>query len=100
MSHESLVNLIRPKSLEILGLQRKPMEKEGSYLRWTGKKRDAVDEILVQELQQEEKEWTNYDHDEVSVKKQVADAVLDELLAETYDLFQNILDRKYTQSIC
>ena len=57
--------------------------RESQIARWSQKKRDRVDEILVRELQTEEKLWTNFSTEELQVKRQTADAILDFLLDET-----------------
>lgn len=46
-------------------------------------KKDFVDAILIQELREEEPSWIDYDDDELAVKFQVADSILDSLLSET-----------------
>ncbi|KAK9752933.1 hypothetical protein QE152_g3792 [Popillia japonica] len=55
------------KTKEILEFE-KVIFKEKMITKWSRKKRDHVDEILVIESQTEESEWTNYDDDEVIVK--------------------------------
>ena len=57
---------------------------------WAGKKRDRVDEILVRELQEEEVIWTNYNEDEVIVKDQMADTLLEDLISDTTLVFERI----------
>lgn len=57
--------------------------RESQLAKWSQKKRDRVDEILVRELQTEEKLWTDFSTEEVQVKRQTADAILDLLLDET-----------------
>lgn len=54
------------------------------------KKKDHVDQILVQELREEEPEWVNYDSDELAVKMQLADTLFDNLLTETTQLITDI----------
>ena len=49
-SSSALHILVGGRSLELLGLQAHVLSgRESSYLRWSGKKRDSVDEILVEE---------------------------------------------------
>ncbi|XP_032220056.2 centrosome-associated protein 350 isoform X2 [Nematostella vectensis] len=57
-------------------------------------KKDAVDAILIQELREEEPQWVDYDDDELAVKFQVADAILDSLLSETVMVMNAIQDRR------
>ena len=77
-------------------------------MRWAGKKRDRVDEILVRELQvvrvisgylwysthyfvkEEEVVWTDYTQDEVVVKDQMTDTILNSLVQDTADVFSSI----------
>ena len=63
------------------------------------KKKDCVDEILVQELREEEPGWVNYDKDEVAVKMQLADSLMDSLLLESATVMANIYSQRwYTAS--
>ncbi|XP_014261542.1 uncharacterized protein LOC106673789 isoform X2 [Cimex lectularius] len=56
--------------------------KENMIMRWTKKRRDLVDEILVKELQEEEGEWTNFSYEENLVKNQIADSLIETMVAE------------------
>ena len=52
--------------------------------KWGGrKKKDHVDQLLVQELRSEEPDWLDYDDDELAVKIQIADMIFESLLRET-----------------
>ena len=55
-----------------------------------GNKKDNVDAILIEELRDEEPQWTDYDDDEISVKFQVADSILAMLLDDTVRVFNAI----------
>ena len=68
----------------------KKVSRENLLVSWAGKKRDRVDEILVRELQEEEALWTNYNEDEVLVKDQMTDQMLDFLISDTAMVFANI----------
>lgn len=72
--------------------------RENAIIRWSRKKRDHVDEILVLESQAEETEWTNYDKDELLVKNDVTNEIMNMLLSETADLFSSILKKKCESS--
>ena len=72
-----------------LKLMRK-VGRENLLVSWAGKKRDRVDEILVRELQEEEALWTNYNEDEVMVKDQMTEALLDSLISDTARVFADI----------
>jgi len=67
--------------------------KESLLVRWAGKKRDRVDEILVRELQEEEVVWTDYTQDEVVVKDQMTDTIMDSLVQDTADVFSSIYSK-------
>ncbi|XP_047134518.1 centrosome-associated protein 350 isoform X3 [Hydra vulgaris] len=68
----------------ILGLKpgRPSLEKLKHKLPLNLAKKDYVDAILVEELREEEIQWVNYDEDELRVKFQLADAILENLLYE------------------
>ena len=68
----------------------KKVGRENLLVSWAGKKRDRVDEILVRELQEEEALWTNYNEDEVLVKDQMTEALLDSLISDTARVFADI----------
>ncbi|KAM9324754.1 LOW QUALITY PROTEIN: centrosome-associated protein 350 [Gastrophryne carolinensis] len=58
------------------------------------KKRDRVDQILVQELHEEEAQWVNYDEDELFVKMQLADGIFEALIRDTIQVLQHIQSKK------
>ncbi|XP_058245075.1 centrosome-associated protein 350 isoform X3 [Hemibagrus wyckioides] len=68
-------------------------------LKFGRKKRDRVDHILVQELHEEEALWVNYDEDELLVKMQLADGILDTLLKDTVDVLTTIHERRSTRAL-
>ncbi|XP_060788609.1 centrosome-associated protein 350 isoform X3 [Neoarius graeffei] len=68
-------------------------------LKFGRKKRDRVDHILVQELHEEEALWVNYDEDELFVKMQLADGILDTLLKDTVDVLTNIHEKRSTRAL-
>ncbi|CAL9696220.1 unnamed protein product [Knipowitschia caucasica] len=63
-------------------------------LKFGRKKRDRVDNILVQELHEEESQWVNYDEDELFVKMQLADSIFDALLKDTADALNLIYEKR------
>nr|XP_043899460.1 centrosome-associated protein 350 isoform X1 [Solea senegalensis] len=63
-------------------------------LKFGRKKRDRVDQILVQELHEEEAQWVNYDEDELFVKMQLADSIFDALLKDTANVLTLICDKR------
>ena len=61
-------------------------------------KKDFVDAILIQELREDEPLWIDYDDDELAVKFQVADAILDSLLSETVMVLNAVQMRRETRA--
>ncbi|KRT85104.1 hypothetical protein AMK59_700 [Oryctes borbonicus] len=85
------------KTKEILGFE-KVVFKEKMITKWSRKKRDHVDEILVIESQAEESEWTNYDDDEMIVKNELTNDIMNMLLTETANVISKILNKKMNLS--
>ncbi|XP_077862424.1 centrosome-associated protein 350-like [Saccoglossus kowalevskii] len=78
----------------LLSLQKRPQSDLVS-LKWINKKKkDHVDEILVEELREEEPEWVNYDDDELAVKMQLSDSIFESLLTETVMVLSTVHRRK------
>ncbi|CAB3364045.1 Hypothetical predicted protein [Cloeon dipterum] len=101
--------LLRPKSLQELQArvenqvknlfgfsERKRREK--LIIRWSRKRRDHVDELLVREAQEEEQAWTNYEMDEAAVKSQLVDAIFNQVLKDTVAEVQQEFQIKHGQS--
>nr|CAB3229991.1 centrosome-associated protein 350 [Phallusia mammillata] len=66
-------------------------------LKWgTMKKKDNVDLLLIEELREEEPDWTDYDVDETTVKMQLADNVMEFLLRDTIQCL-NKIEQKNTK---
>uniref|UniRef100_A0A3P9J507 Centrosomal protein 350 n=1 Tax=Oryzias latipes TaxID=8090 RepID=A0A3P9J507_ORYLA len=82
--------------LKMFGLKQDQNQKTDwqKMLKFGRKKRDRVDQILVQELQEEEAQWVNYDEDELSVKMQLADSIFDALLKDTAETFTRIFEKR------
>lgn len=85
------------KTKEILEFE-KVIFKEKMITKWSRKKRDHVDEILVIESQTEESEWTNYDDDEVIVKDELTNDIMNMLLTETANVISKIFNKKMNLS--
>ncbi len=92
-SAEALSRQIRNEVLTLLG-HRKRAAKEDLVVRWSQKKRDRVDAILVRELHAEEAGWTDYSADEAAVKDQVADAIARMLVEDTAEELARLWERK------
>ena len=74
------------------------VSREALMVRWSGKKRDRVDEILVRELQEEEAMWTDYTKEEAVVKQQMGEALMDLLITDTVEVFSAIFRRRSQKS--
>lgn len=74
--------------------------KENLTIRWSRKKRDHVDELLVRESQEEERQWTNYEQDEAVVKNNVTLAILDSLLDDTVQVLGDVFRRREQRQRC
>lgn len=81
------------KVQQLLGFQT-VNRKDNLIVRWSRKKRDHVDEILVLEAQTEETDWTNYDQDALTVKDNLTNEILNVLLLETVRVFSDIINNK------
>jgi len=66
----------------LLGLRQRAA-RENLVVRWSQKRRDRVDQILVRELHGEEATWTDYAADEEAVKAALAADVAASALADT-----------------
>lgn len=98
ITKESLESVMNRKVLQLLGFQQ-INRKDNLIVRWSRKKRDHVDEILVLEAQTEEADWTTYDHDEITVKNDLTNEILDQLLSETAQIMSEILKKKFKNNI-
>jgi centrosomal protein CEP350 len=96
-SRNMLQEVVLKQVLGLFGFAPKA-PKEKLVIRWSRKKRDYVDEILMKESHDEESAWTNYDEDEVTVKNEVTLGILDSLLDETVQIFLDIRKRKLNKS--
>jgi hypothetical protein len=94
---ERLQEVVLKQVLVLFGFAPK-VYKEKLVIRWSRKKRDYVDEILMKESHEEESEWTNYGEDEVTVKNEIALGLLDSLLDETLKIILDIRMAKVNKS--
>lgn len=82
------------KSLnDLFGFQKTEV-KESAIIQWSRKKRDHVDEVLVTESLAEENDWIMYDQDELFVKNEVTNEIMNMLLDETATIFSAILKKR------
>jgi hypothetical protein len=96
-SKEMLQDMVLKQVLVLFGFAPKAY-KEKLVIRWSRKKRDYVDEILMKESHEEESAWTNYDEDEVTVKNEITLGILDSLLDETVQVILDIRKTKLNKS--
>lgn len=81
-TESELVARLQREALIFFGMEKRA-EKESLIVRWSQKRRDKVDQILVRELHAEEPAWTDYSKDEALVKDQLGEAVLSLLIEDT-----------------
>jgi hypothetical protein len=61
----------------------------------TKRKRDHVDEILVDEMMEDEEKWTNFDNEEIEVKNEVTNQILQVLLNEALEDLEMAFNSKH-----
>lgn len=93
LNENGLVMFLNNKLKQLFAFE-KIERRENSIIKWSRKKRDHVDEILVLESQDEEVEWTNYDKDELYVKNEVTTEIMNILLNETAEVLSNVLKKR------
>ncbi|KAB0797035.1 hypothetical protein PPYR_11096 [Photinus pyralis] len=93
LDQSGLDKLIKRKIKQMFGFETVKAVESKKH-KWSGKKRDHVDELLVIECQSEEAEWTNYDRDELIVKDELTKEIFNMLLSETGQVLSNILKKK------
>ncbi|KAK3918754.1 Centrosome-associated protein 350 [Frankliniella fusca] len=98
-TREMLHEVVSRQVLVLFGFVPKA-SKENLTIRWSRKKRDHVDELLVRESQEEERQWTNYEQDEAVVKNNVALAILDSLLDDTVQVLGDVYRRREQRQHC
>ncbi len=91
---QELQKLIENEVRVLFGFGSK-INKEKLIIQWSRKRRtDFVDDLLIQELQEEENEWTNYEEDELIIKNQITENLLDDLIDDTVASLQNAFQKK------
>lgn len=78
------------KKLKVVFGYEKPHIRENAITKWSRKKRDHVDEILVGECQVEEDQWMSYEKDELLVIDQITNDIMSSLLKETAEVYSKI----------
>lgn len=54
-------------------------------------------QLLASDLVQEEEKWLDYEMEEVQVKLDLSDIVLDHLVSETVDIISKLSGRQFNQ---
>ncbi|XP_013909810.1 PREDICTED: centrosome-associated protein 350-like [Thamnophis sirtalis] len=93
---EEIKVFITAEVLKLLNLRNESNNKTDwqKTMKFGRKKKDRVDQILVQELYEEEAQWVNYDEDELYVKMQLADGIFEALIRDTIDVLNRIYEKK------
>ncbi|KAF7281035.1 hypothetical protein GWI33_005219 [Rhynchophorus ferrugineus] len=89
-----LQQLMNKKLLELFGFQKQEVRRENAIMKWSRKKRDHVDEVLIREMQAEEKSWTNTEKDELLVKNRITNEIMDLLLRDTVQVLKKTISLK------
>ncbi|XP_069097721.1 coiled-coil domain-containing protein 187 isoform X1 [Pleurodeles waltl] len=91
---------VQAEILRLLNLEQNDLEikrKLCRMLKVGSPKRDRVDILLIQELHQEEQQWTDYTEDEQAVKVKLSADILDCLLQDTIGVLNTICIRRIHQ---
>lgn len=89
---DTLTPIVQEAVIDMLGLNgSRKLDRNKWNVR---KKKDHVDNILVQELREEEPEWVNYDNDEIAVKMQLTDNIFETLLTDTVHVMSKIYQKR------
>ncbi|XP_067997548.1 centrosome-associated protein 350 isoform X2 [Melanerpes formicivorus] len=93
---DEVKSFISAEVLKLFSLRKEPNQKTDwqKMMKFGRKKRDRVDQILVQELHEEEAQWVNYDEDELCVKMQLADGIFEALIRDTIDVLNQIYEKR------
>lgn len=94
LTSDQLQETVTKKINELFGFHSK-MNRENMIIQWSRKKKtDFVDDLLIQELQEEEDEWTSYEKDELLIKNEITKSLLDELIQDTVVSLQDAFQKK------
>ncbi|KAL7640776.1 UNVERIFIED_CONTAM: hypothetical protein RMT77_009051 [Armadillidium vulgare] len=92
VSEKSVVDHVMKNVRIDLGIDA-PSKRESAMMKWALKRREPVDQIIVQEFQTEELSWVQYYEEEAFVKTQISKEILSSLIDETICVFNNILTK-------
>ena len=91
-NESSLVEMVKKEVLVAFNHEKRSQQ-ENMIIRWSQKKRDRVDQVLVRELHAEESSWTNYDDDEAQVKCELSNMIMESLIADTVMAFKKAMNK-------
>ncbi|CAH1133595.1 unnamed protein product [Ceutorhynchus assimilis] len=94
-----LKKLMTKSLLELFGFENQHYKQDNAVMRWSKKKRDHVDQVLVQEMQAEESTWTNFDKDEALIKDRLTTEIMEILLKEAAMVIENAFQKKIGSNI-
>ncbi|XP_043576430.1 centrosome-associated protein 350-like isoform X2 [Chiloscyllium plagiosum] len=89
-------SFIQRQVAKLLNLDRNDLEmreKLQQLTKYCKSKRDRVDIILIQELQEEESQWVEYTDDELTVKMKLTEDIFNILVHDTVGVLNTICDR-------
>ncbi|XP_059849656.1 centrosome-associated protein 350-like [Hypanus sabinus] len=95
-----VTHFIQDKVTKLLNLDRNDLAKRRKIpkpAKYNKSKRDRVDIILIQELQEEESHWIEYADDELAVKLKLTEDIFNILLHDTADIFSTICVKKLAE---
>lgn len=95
---ESLKQIVMECVVELVGVNGTNKLEHGINKWNISKKRNLVDNILVQELRVEEPSWVNYDGAELHVKMQISDYIINSLLDDTVQCMNTISQKKHVRN--
>lgn len=93
---EDLLEEVEKEAKIYLGVEEREC-RENLIIRWSRKRRDHVDEILVKESQEEEWEWTDYSEEENIIKNRIADAIIQESLTSATAAIAQAFVKKFKE---
>ncbi|KAM8796616.1 coiled-coil domain-containing protein 187 [Eudromia elegans] len=88
---------VQGEIIKIMNLEKNDIEMKRKFLNMTkygNCKRDRVDLILIEELREEEPQWTYYDDDELTVKMRITEDIFDSLILDTIGVLNKIYRRR------
>ena len=88
ISEESVIKRVIQHVLVAFNYEKRA-QKENLIVRWSHKRRDRVDQVLVRELHAEEVSWTDYQDDEIQVKDDISNMIMDALVNDTVQALKN-----------